>query len=198
MKTLQFWTCLLLCLLSLVACDQNEQPAIPTISAITTTDPTTSPTLQPVPTETEVSTPAVESMMESPLPTATDDTKLVKYHGYSGYGNQYPDFEVWYNPDLWEFGLNNNLVHRGDPSCSLVLQTGADDASTGPPVEVTLAGRPWNYRLRFDNSLVYITPFRNMVYIFDVHLSEKYDGANKSRCQELAEDVLDTFLLVGE
>lgn len=198
---LLFWACLLLYLLTITSCNQNRQLE----AVVATTLPTTtitpvvvqSPLLVPITAEIPVSTSA--SIPESLLPTHIEGKELVKYRGYSGYGFEYPDFEVWYDPIIWEFVPDDNrLVYHNEPNCSLILQSGATDAVISPPADITLAGRLWHYQLTFGNRLAYYTHFGNIVYIFDVSLSEKYDETIKSICQQLAEEVLNTFTLVGE
>lgn len=207
MRTSLLFYYLLFMLLILAACAPN-QPAPVDAPIATPTPNAAAQTLVPAPTATGLPAPEAVAASESPLPAAPAATEPVRYQGPSPYGAQFADFEVWYDPAVWEFVHDNNtgrqdqLYHREDATCSMWLQAGPIGVT--PRGEATLAGRVWAvggdtidavgafvalYSLRVDDA----------GYVIGVILpaGEEVGSTNEGACRRAAEEVMDTFAIVG-
>jgi hypothetical protein len=123
---------------------------------------------------------------------------LVRYFGYTTYGERFPGFEVWYDPQLWEFGERQEynqpeLVNRQEPACVLNLR---GDPGARPFLGCAgLAGQRWRVFLSHDKYLSYSTTADRITYIFGIALPDSYAREQPSVCQQMAEDVIDTFVI---
>jgi hypothetical protein len=126
-------------------------------------------------------------------------TELLSYRGESPYGDIGAPFEILYDSAVWELinepeSRNNRLSNLRESGCILRLQTGPVGAPTVD--RVILADREWFINQIRPNIISYSLPVDTYGYIFGVELPEEYSNATKSSCQQMAEEVLDTFSLV--
>jgi hypothetical protein len=196
MKMNVFLTCIFLSIFTCVACDRERSSK--TIDETSVSEPILasgtvnqqSPLVLP-----GIVTPGLAR--GSPLLT---DAELAKYVGHKEHGQPRPDFEIWYNTDVWELRVDSSeLYYRNDSSCSLKLQVGPTDIPSIMPITtIVLAGRQWTFRVVGANLLGYSTSSNSGTYIFRLHLPDEYNETSKSICQLLAEEVIGTFSIVGE
>ena len=166
--------------------------------------------------------PGAASSAETPVPaaTATQDetpTQQLVYRGQSIY--RWRDYEIQYDPAQWQLILDpdqnpntpgdQRLQNRQDVDCYVRLFSVAYDRTYTGVVE--LAGREWKVSppdataapemlaSQFINYLTAVTnPDRKEVYYhysFLIHLPLLPDEAARSRCQQAAETVIDTFVV---
>lgn len=198
-------------LVILAACTQEQPPraevvaatvAPPTLVAAPTAVPTTPPAATAIP-----ATPAPIDAPAQPAPTTAPLPELDHHRGPSPYGAQFPEFEVVYDPALWEFvydngtGRQDQLVNRQDPTCVVWLQAGPIGMT--PRGEEALGVHTWQvggdhmaaldayvalYSLRLDDG----------GYVIGVIFpnGEEYRAADKGTCQRLAEEVIATVEVV--
>jgi hypothetical protein len=199
---------LTLCILVIMvgaACAGQPRSEI-TLTIAPPTSPTTPMTVsQSSPLTTshtpELSSEGIEENTEEASPT---DRQMTLISGLVFYPEQ-PPYEVWYEAGIWQYTERADaepvLVNREIPDCYLSLRGEATEAT--PISKAILAGREWRiYGSGWEpgslhNSLYYsITEPGN--YIFRVDLPEPYQAGEKSHCQQLAEEVIDTFAIVQE
>ena len=107
-----------------------------------------------------------------------------------------PPYEIWYDASIWQYTEREDeepgLINREDPNCYLSLRGEAGEA---PPVaKVVLAGLEWTiYDGKYSTYYSITDPFN---YIFRVDLPDPYQLTAKSTCQQLAEEVINTFRIM--
>lgn len=204
---------LLWSLLFLAACGQN-QPSQAEVVPVTPV-PATVPAMPaavatPVPTPEAPNTPTpAAGVATEPASIAAEEDAPVRYRGHSPYGTQFPDFEVGYDPAVWEFvhdnqtGRLDQLMRRDDPACVVWLQAGPIGMTQQG--EETLAGRTWRVGGDYIDAVgafvaLYSLRMDDAGYVIGVILpdGEEYRTVDKPACQRMAEAVIATFEPVEE
>jgi hypothetical protein len=151
---------------------------------------------------------AISQLPESPLGVPPQEDieslpseikQLTRFSGLAIYSGL-PAYEVWYDAEIWQFIENDEpgLVNLKDSNCYLSLR---GKAGGGDPVDaISLAGRVWTIFGGADengepgSSIVYSTLVGGGGYLFRIDLPEPYQEGEKSSCEQLAEEVIDTFI----
>ena len=175
---------------------QNKDGIAPSpIATVSTSQVPAAATIESV---AVTATPTSVSRETSPL---LPSTELISYQGEGPYQGLGAPFELLYDPAVWEFindpdPFHNRLSNLREPECIFRLQYGAVGSTTVD--RVILADREWAINQVQAKFISYISPADTYSYIFAVELPEDYSDGAKSSCQLMAEEVIDTFSLVGE
>ena len=171
-------------------------------------------------TQAPNSTPEIPTPVNNPpaSPLITPQTKSFStYRGDSFYGGT-RNYEIDYDPSKWQVNLDpdsnpntpgdEQLQNITDPNCVVALRSIAFDVTFHKSLE--LAGRQWKFASRvipdsqkdkIADFIIYMTDAIDphageIAYAFIVHLPSPYDDKVKSRCQQEAEVVINTFRII--
>lgn len=190
---------LLAVILGATACADQSQSEM-TLNVATAIPSVSTSHLSPLPVPQVSETP--DAVEEGTKGSLSASGQLTRVSGLVLYP-ELPPYEVWYDANVWQFGgdMEPRLTNRDNPDCYLSL--------LGPAMEnesldhVRLAGRNWTIRGggwdengELGNSIIYVSLEGVGAYIFEVDLPEPYQAGEKSICQQLAEDVIDTFKIM--
>lgn len=111
-----------------------------------------------------------------------------------------PHFEVVFDETIWQF-VNTRyngpqLIMRKEPRCILDLRAGATRRENLGTTE--FAGKTWSFSKGGRHFLAYSLPHGVAGFIFGVYLPQEFDVTQPSMCQQAAELILDTFIIVSE
>jgi hypothetical protein len=187
------------------SCARRSRFSLATPSPI----PTPITTLTPGPALPELQSPLLTGQVEVPygsdagsrLSRSSPLAHWVRYQGRTVYGEQVPEFVIWYDPVLWEYvqddgsGRLEQLFSRDISGCRIWLQAGA----LAPKYlsKVNLAGQEWHMGLIGSYILYYWLTTESGSYGFWVTLPEAYSPTAQSPCQRRAEAVLATLAVVN-
>lgn len=163
-------------------------PVIPAAISQSPESPLSEPTQENTQENTEEN---IESLL-SENEHLTHVSDLVSYP-------EIPPYEVWYDAEIWQFTEDDEpgLVNLEDSNCYLSLRNAPGGAE--PVDAISLAGRVWTIFGGTDengepaSSIVYSTQAGDGGYLFRIDLPEPYQEGEKSICEQLAEEVIDTF-----
>lgn len=177
-----------------------EMPAATVTTTVGTPAARVTATVTPI-VETPVWTATVTAtvVVDTPVPSPTPSPVLEHYQGPNPYRST-PLFDVTYDASVWQFvaddgsGRHSQLKHRTIDGCSIWLRAGPVNAS--PLAEVYLAGRAWTIVLVQPNVIEYVSPEDDFAWIFGLIEPAPHSGRGNSECQDAAEQVIDTFMIL--
>ncbi len=205
---------LLFGIFTFVGCSQQqlvatatETPSAPIASVDVVPSATPSSTSLVIDAPTPQLPTSTETVIIPASPTATltlpstpaEASSLESYRSLNYYNQPGLYFEVLYNPTQWALvddapDLETRLVHQGIDNCALSLNAGAMGVTS--IAETELADWTWTIATGGSRVLHYSTPFENLAFFFDILLPEDFSPTEKDPCQQAAETVIDTFMIV--